>query len=196
PRGADAAIEVWDAPLSQHGAVLVRARHAWAGRVADRFAALCAAVGERAPARLEYHTSVDPAAERLDTELLAALAVKRDSDLRLGLTQTGPHRDDLTLLLGGRDLREFGSAGQQRTAAIALRMLEAESLRDARDTAPVFLLDDPFAELDAGRSARVLALLADIGPGQSVLAVPRASDIPRELTSLPLLRVDDGRITT
>ena len=106
----------------------------------------------------------------------------------------GPHRDDLSLTLDGRELRAFGSAGQQRTAAFALRTLEAETLRDALGASPVFLLDDPFAELDAGRAARVLQLLRDVGLGQTVLAVPRDSDIPDELTALPRYRVDRGRI--
>jgi DNA replication and repair protein RecF len=112
--------------------------------------------------------------------------------MRNGMTQVGPHRDDVDLLLDGRDLRTFGSAGQQRTAAITLRTLEAETLRDACAAAPVFLLDDPFAELDAARAERVLALLGDIGLGQTILAVPRETDIPRELTSLPRAIVSPG----
>jgi DNA replication and repair protein RecF len=67
-------------------------------------------------------------------------------------------------------------------------------LRDARGASPVFLLDDPFAELDGRRAERVLALLGEIGLGQRVLAVPRDSDIPAELTALPRYRVADGRI--
>ena len=113
---------------------------------------------------------------------------------RYGLTQIGPHRDDLIMLLGGRALRAFGSAGQHRTAAIALRTLEAETLRDARGASPVFLLDDPFAELDVRRAARVLTLLREVGLGQTILAVPRDSDIPNELTELPRYRVADGRV--
>src|SRR5439155_24590239 len=110
------------------------------------------------------------------------------------LTQIGPHRDDLIMLLGGRALRGFGSAGQHRTAAIALRTLEAETLRDARGASPVFLLDYPFAELDVRRAARVLTLLREVGLGQTILAVPRDSDIPGELTELPRYRVGDDRV--
>lgn len=192
------AIEVWEAPLTEHGATLVRGRLAWVRRAAERFAQRCHAIGERGPIDLRYAACVDPNAESVEEELSAAIAVKRRTDLRYGLTQVGPHRDDLTMLLNGRELRTFGSAGQQRTAAISLRMLEAETLRDARAMSPVFLLDDPFAELDAGRSARVLALLAEGGGGgglgQTVLAVPRETDIPAELTSLPRFRLAHGQI--
>ena len=188
------AVEIWDAPLAQHGAALVRGRVAWVRRVSARFAELCRAIGERAPVELRYAANVNPAAESVEEEIAAALAAKRASDLRLGLTQAGPHRDDLALLLDGREMRTFGSAGQQRTAAIALRMLEAETLREARDAAPVFLLDDPFAELDAGRSSRVLALLEEIGLGQTVLVVPRDTDIPAALSPLPRYRIVSGEI--
>jgi DNA replication and repair protein RecF len=88
----------------------------------------------------------------------------------------------------------FGSAGQQRTAAIALRTLEAETLKEARGASPVFLLDDPFAELDANRSARVLRLLREVGLGQTILAVPRTTDIPKELTELERRHIVNGAI--
>lgn len=191
-----AAIEVWEGPLAEHGATLVRGRLAWVRRVAPRFAARCRAVGERGTIELRYAACVNPNAESVEGELSAAIAVKREADLRNGLTQVGPHRDDLTMLLDGRDLRTFGSAGQQRTAAIALRTLEAETLRDDRQIAPVFLLDDPFAELDVARAGRVLGLLAEVGLGQTVLAVPRSSDIPSELIELPRFRIAEGRIET
>jgi ABC-type cobalamin/Fe3+-siderophores transport system ATPase subunit len=60
--------------------------------------------------------------------------------------------------------------------------------------APVFLLDDPFAELDVPRAARVLALLDRFGSSQTILAVPRDSDIPESLTTLPRQRIARGRI--
>ena len=94
------------------------------------------------------------------------------------------HRDELALLLGGRELRTFGSAGQQRSAAIALRLLELATLRDAIGGTPLLLLDDPFAELDLGRAGRVLALLEDTGVDQVLLAVPRIEDIPDAFTRL------------
>ena len=188
------AVEVWEMPMAEHGATLMRVRRGWVTRVAEQFAERCAAIGERGEIALRYETTVNANAESLELELTEALAAKRASDVRYGLTQIGPHRDDLIMLLGGRALRAFGSAGQHRTSAIALRTLEAETLRDARGASPVFLLDDPFAELDVRRAARVLTLLREVGLGQTILAVPRDSDIPNELTELPWYRVADGRV--
>lgn len=188
---ADARVSVWDAPLAEAGGVLWRQRCAWVAAVAARYATLCAGIGESGLGALRYASSLDGGADPA-AAIAAALEARRALDVRRGMTQAGPHRDDLTLTLDGRDLRMFGSAGQQRSAAIALRMLEWETLRDACGAAPLLLLDDPFAELDARRAARILALLSDAGIGQTVLAVPRETDIPREFTRLSRTRVEAG----
>jgi DNA replication and repair protein RecF len=193
--GGDARAAVWEPALAEHGAVLWAERVAWVERAAPEFTRLCAAIGERAATRMRYATALAPAEGDVAGALLAALAQKRSLDVRRGLTHAGPHRDDVELLLDGRDLRLFGSAGQQRTAAIALRMLEAATLRDRSGAAPLFLLDDPFAELDARRSHRILEILGDAGLGQTVLAVPRAVDIPPELTRLQRWNINDGVLT-
>ena len=194
---AEQRVAVWEAPLAEHGAVLWRERVLWSEQAAGRFAELCAAIGEQAPVAMRYATALEPAARELrqiGEALAQALEHKRGIDMRRGITHAGPHRDDLALTLDGRELRAFGSAGQQRTAAIALRLLEAETLHERLGAAPLFLLDDPFAELDARRSARILELLADRGMGQTLLTVPRESDIPPALSTLARWRIVAGEV--
>ena len=192
---AESRVAVWEAPLAEHGALLWRERVAWASQASPQFARMCAAIGERAPVGLRYATSLEPASREQDDvaqALTMALAEKRALDVRRGLTHAGPHRDDLALTLDGRELRAFGSAGQQRTAAIALRLLESDTLRERLGASPLLLLDDPFAELDVRRSARILELLAAHGMGQTLLTVPRESDIPSALTQLERWSIADG----
>lgn len=195
---AEQRIAIWEAPLAEHGAVLWGERVRWAAHAASRFADICAAIGEQAPVAMRYASALEPASDA-HADIVAALARglehKRPLDVRRGLTHTGPHRDDLVLTLDGRELRSFGSAGQQRTAAIALRLLESETLRRRLGTAPILLLDDPFAELDLRRSTRILELLAEQGLGQTVLTVPRESDIPLALTQLARWRIAAGVVT-
>jgi DNA replication and repair protein RecF len=74
-------------------------------------------------------------------------------------------------------------------------MLEASTFTERTGRSPLFLLDDPFAELDVRRSSRVLDLLVGSELGQTVLVVPRESDIPTEFTGLERMRVEAGRIT-
>ena len=197
-RASDVSVAIWEPPLAEHGAVLWAERRAWTASVEMRFQELCSEIGESGRARLRYASSVN-GSDDLARSLASALEEKRPLDLRRGVTHVGPHRDDLTITLAGpdntpRDLRTFGSAGQQRSAAIALRMLEASTFRERTGRAPVFLLDDPFAELDSRRASRVLSVLTRERMGQTILAVPRESDIPSELTNLERFRVADGEI--
>ena len=190
-------VAVWEAPLAEHGAVLWRERVAWTSLASPRFAAMCASIGEQSPVGMRYATALEPSSREagdVAQAIARALEHKRGLDIRRGLTHAGPHRDDLTLTLDGRELRAFGSAGQQRTAAIALRLLEGETLRERLGAAPLLLLDDPFAELDVRRSARILELLAEQGMGQTLLTVPRETDIPPALTQLTRWSIVRGEI--
>lgn len=188
------AVAIWEPTLAEAGAVLWRMRREWVATHAESFAALCATIGERTAAALRYVSALHADDASAEAEIAAALVRRRPLDLQRGLTHVGPHRDDLELRIAGHELRTFGSAGQQRTAAIVLRLLEASTLRAAAGAEPVILLDDPFAELDLRRTARILELLQAEGRGQIVLAIPRASDIPADLTRLERWRVNDGEI--
>jgi len=187
----DARVSVWEPALAEHGSVLVEERSAWVAEYAEEFTKLCATIGERGAARMKYASPFAESEARYDV-LLAAFAEKRALDMKRGLTHVGPHRDDLEITLDGHELRLFGSAGQQRTAAIALRMLEAATLRRHAGVEPLLLLDDPFAELDLRRASKILTLLKKGGLGQTILAVPRESDIPPGLMSLDRMSIRDG----
>jgi DNA replication and repair protein RecF len=209
----DAALVAWEPLLADAGAVLWAERAAWAHEWGDELARVCAAIGEREAVRMRYVARLPgsqlASAPLTHTELCEALTATleegRVGDLRHGSTRTGPHRDDLLLMLGERELRLYGSAGQQRTVAIGLRILEAAALRGRGGATPVLLFDDPFAELDERRARAILDVLA--GPeggtgrgeeplaGQVILAVPRPADIPPGLTRLSRVRIADGQVT-
>ena len=205
PRSAhahDARVSVWEPALAEHGGVVVALRQAFVRRHSAQFTQIADAIGERLPVSMRYvaGTSVsdDAAVENVGAQseaLSVAFAQQRAQELRRGITLVGPHRDELQLLLGGRELRTFGSAGQQRSAAIALRLLELATLRDAIGATPLLLLDDPFAELDSSRASRVLSLLERSGVGQVLLAVPRIEDIPAAFTRLERRVMCDGVLT-
>ena len=188
----EACAAVWEPALAEHGAVIFTARQQWAETYAAQYASRCDAIGERGSATMRYASSLDATKRDAEQALLAALEKKRPIDVKRGITHAGPHRDDLQLSLDGRELRTYGSAGQQRTAAIALRLLEAATLREATRAEPLVLLDDPFAELDARRASRILELLSHEDRGQTILAVPRDADIPDAFTRLERWQVDAG----
>lgn len=187
----------WEALLARAGAKVAAARRGWAERWAARFGEHCRAIGETRDVELCYHTRGTGDA----AELAAALERSRAKDVARGTTSVGPHRDDLRLLLGGRELRLYGSAGQWRTAAVALRLVEAETLAEggaggSGGALPVICLDDAFAELDAARSASLGSLVDGLAErGSQVFAtVPRDDGMPDAIGRLPRWRVGDGRI--
>ena len=123
-----------------------------------------------------------------------------ERERRQGVTVVGPHRDDVRLQLEddaeGMDLREYGSGGQRRTAALALRLVEAMTIRESRNQRPLILLDDVFAELDGGRSERVLELMEAEETGQVVLTASKDADVRIRKDSLPRWRIEAGKVST
>lgn len=180
----------FDGVLADAGAVVVGARLRWVEQAAARFAAELDALGQAGAVCLRYHGR----AELADAEAwVAALDQSAARDRARGATAVGPHRDDLVLELGGRPLRSVGSTGQQRTAAVALKLLELETLAAARGTEPALLLDDVFAELDIERQRR-LARRLGAGPARQVfVTAPRADELPPAI-DLETWRVEDGKV--
>jgi DNA replication and repair protein RecF len=180
----------FDRPLAAAGATVVAGRRAWAGAAAERFAAEFECLGEREAATLAYRGAVelaDPGAWD------GALGQAREADRVRGMSTVGPHRDDLTLGIGGRLLREYGSTGQQRSAAVALKLIEIATLRDARGTEPGLLLDDVFAELDRERQRRLAGRLLGGAERQVFLTAPRPDELPPGL-ELEVWQMADGRV--
>lgn len=186
-------VAVWEPALAEHGSVLIETRARWVDEHAAEFTRVTERIGEHGRAEMRYSSPFADAEARHDV-LLAAFDEKRPLDMRRGVTHVGPHRDDLEITLDARDLRMFGSAGQQRSAAIALRMLEAATLKQHAGAEPLLLLDDPFAELDIHRSGKILVMLEERGLGQTILVVPRESDIPAGLMRLDRLTIHNGEI--
>jgi DNA replication and repair protein RecF len=181
----------FDAPLAESGAVVVRERERWTRKAADRFAAELDCIGERAAATLRYSGNpelADPAGWP------AALDTSLPRDRARGLTAVGPHRDDLAIEIGGRALRGTGSTGQQRSAAVALKLVELVSLRAARGTEPALLLDDVFAEFDRDRQRRLARRILGDERRQVFLTAPRRDELPPE-SDLPVWTVESGRVS-
>jgi DNA replication and repair protein RecF len=178
------ALSAWDAGLIESGATVISARSAWVRSHTDRYARIFQAIGG-VPADIAYDSDVDLAsgdsAEAVAIAFAARLERVAQRERDRGVTLAGPHRDDLSLLMragdGQVDLRQFGSGGQVRTGAIALRMIEAETVREARGFQPLLLLDDVFAELDVARSRRILELFRSDLHGQVILTAPKESDV-------------------
>jgi DNA replication and repair protein RecF len=119
-----------------------------------------------------------------------SLEARLDRDLERGTTGLGPHLDDILLTSGTRDLRSFGSQGEQRLTVLALILAEAELIAERRGFAPLLLLDDVLSELDPNRR-RVLAERV-LGTGQTLITATEASSLP--VGPAQLLEVSPGTV--
>ena len=201
----------WEDGLVESGARLTRMRNEWVSTWAGHFTRYYEAISGGDSAGVAYRPNLgsDGTRDTTDDSAPAAQSVLRERfrirldecwqrDSRLGGTSAGPHRDELlvTVSTGGSALpaRTYGSGGQRRTAALALRLTEAATIREQRGAEPILLVDDAFAELDAGRSSRLATLLAEEGTGQVILTVPKESDVRLPGRSLPCWHISGGVI--
>ena len=180
----------FDGPLAESGARVIAGRMAWSAGAQPLFGDELAALGEQGAGSLRYHGRPELADAAAWPE---ALEGARARDAARRLTTVGPHRDDVILEIGGRELRAFGSTGQQRSAAIALKLIELDTLAGARGEEPALLLDDVFAELDADRQERLARRLIRPERRQVFLTAPRPDELPGAV-ALPVWRVRGGRI--
>lgn len=193
-------VRVWDAMLADAGGQVAEARSAWVHSWADAFRDVYLDISGGEASALKYEPGIPPAPEvPWRDALLEALESGLEMDRRRGSTRAGPHRDDLQIQLlppsgPPRDLREFGSGGQRRTAALTLRILEGETIRTRTGSPPLLLLDDVFAELDTPRSERLMGQLERTARGQVILTAPKASDLKFRTAELPRWAITAGRI--
>ncbi|HEY7519358.1 MAG TPA: DNA replication and repair protein RecF [Methylomirabilota bacterium] len=146
-RTSESRLAPWDEQLAATGMELIdRRRRAVAALQTELARVYPALAGSRHKVEVAYRTALGEATE--PAALLAALERRRADELRRRVTLVGPHRDDLAIELDGIDARAFGSRGQQRLLALALRLAEVLPVREAAGTAPVLLLDDALSELD------------------------------------------------
>lgn len=187
-----AALEVWEAPLAQHGAPLRQSRRDWVQRLQAFAAARHADLGAGEVLDLRYAAKDDCATE---AELAEALERGRAEDGARGSTRTGPHRDDVDILVNGQLAKTHGSQGQQRTAVIALKLAVLDVARETLGFAPVLLLDDVFSDLDQSRRERLVAAAVQEG-GQVFLTCTEAEQAGAELIGTSrLFRVRSGEVT-
>lgn len=153
-------LPIWDESLTTAGAKIIKERNDFI----DRLSPLCeeeysAVAGERERITVEGEQKFVGSEEEIKTALKNALFERADKDIDLGYTTVGPHRDDLKIKVDGTDVKTYGSQGQQRTAALALKLAETEIFKERFGEYPVLILDDAMSELDRTRRHRLMGVV-------------------------------------
>lgn len=130
--------------------------------------------------------------KELSKRLLDDYRSLRAQEIKRGTTLVGPHRDDLRFLINGRNVQTYGSQGQQRTAALAVKLAEIGVMKEKTGEYPLLLLDDVLSELDGARQTHLLKAIQD--KVQTFLTTPDMSAIARQLIKQPrVFRIKSGR---
>jgi DNA replication and repair protein RecF len=185
---------IWDEELVKYGTVALVERKS----AVKRLGALSSEFYDRIVARgesleMSYRTSIEgESAVELSGSFREKLQSKAAQELRSGITLTGPHRDDLVFAINGLDVRGYGSEGQRRSVAIALRLAQYELAKEISGDKPAILIDDVTAELDPIRKRAFMPLIRD--EGQVFLATAADEKVLQEWKGAKVFMVENGKV--
>lgn len=150
-------LNIWDSQLASFGSKIIERRFAFVEQLNEIISDIHSKLsGGRENLKIVYEPDV---AEAFFEE---ELKKNQERDIRLKMTSVGPHRDDFSFMVGDIDIRKFGSQGQQRTAALSLKLSEIELVKKMTKDTPILLLDDVLSELDSNRQNYLLNSIGDI----------------------------------
>jgi DNA replication and repair protein RecF len=160
PKGLAEQLFVWNVRLSELGGKIVRERQALVERFAGRAEELYGSLSGRNNKIELVYASQFPA-DSYESSLLHKLEGNIELDVLRGFTASGPHRDDLKVMIDDHEVSETASRGETRTLVLALKILELQLLEEVRGAKPILLLDDVFSELDTVRRQALTSFVAD-----------------------------------
>ena len=182
-------LDVWDEQLVRYGSSLICSREKFVEKLSEIILPIHEKLsGGREKICVGYEKNVSA------DEFARTLAAGRDKDLYLKSTETGPHRDDLSFTVNGIDIRHFGSQGQQRSAALSLKLAEIELVKEATGDIPVLLLDDVLSELDTNRQHYLLDSIGEIQTFITCTGLEEYENSPVQIDRI--FHVDNGSVVT
>ena len=179
-------LDVWDEQLVRYGSSLIRSREKFVEKLSKIILPIHEKLsGGREQICVGYERNVSA------EDFARVLSAGREKDLYLKSTETGPHRDDLSFTVNGIDIRHFGSQGQQRSAALSLKLAEIELVKEATGDIPVLLLDDVLSELDTNRQHYLLDSIGDIQTFITCTGLEEYENSPVQIDRI--FKVHDGK---
>ena len=180
-------IEIWDSQLVSYGSKVIERRKTFVDQLNEVIGPVHEKLsGGRESLKIIYEPNVD--IDDYERELSAST----ERDIKSKMTNVGPHRDDFIFMAGDIDIRKFGSQGQQRTAALSLKLAEIEIVKKLTGDTPILLLDDVLSELDSGRQQ---FLLESIGEVQTIITCTGVEDfINSRLEIDKLFNISNGSL--
>ena len=187
-KGALETLDIWDMQLIQYGNKIIERRQKFIEEINKIISNIHKKLtGNREDIKIVY----EPSNGALSFE--QALLKNKEKDLRIKSTSVGPHRDDIAFLVSDIDIRKYGSQGQQRTAALSLKLSEIELVKQSIHDTPVLLLDDVLSELDKHRQNYLLDSIHDI---QTLITCTGVDEFVNHRFSInKVFHVQSGQVT-
>ena len=180
-------LDVWEIQLIQYGNKIMNRRKQFVNEINKIISNIHKKLTGQSE---EIHLIYEPSIGNLTLE--QALSKNRERDMKIKSTSVGPHRDDICFMAGNLDIRRFGSQGQQRTAALSLKLSEIELVRQSIHDTPVLLLDDVLSELDKHRQNYLLDSIHDI---QTLITCTGVDEFVNHRFSInKVFHVQDGQV--
>lgn len=180
-------LDIWDSQLISYGSKIIERRIAFINQLNEIIYDIHKKLsGDKEEILIKYEPNV------LIEEFESKLKQNQEKDIKLKMTTVGPHRDDICIDVNGIDIRKFGSQGQQRTAALSLKLSEIELVKKITKDTPVLLLDDVLSELDSNRHKY---LLDSIGNIQTIITCTGLDDFVNDRFEInKVFKISNGRI--
>lgn len=180
-------LEIWDMQMIQYGSQVIRARKEFTDQLNEIIFDIHKKLsGGREELLVVYENNVS------EQEFEDSIRKNREKDIRLKISHTGPHRDDLSFMIRDVDIRRFGSQGQQRTTALSLKLAEIELVKKKSRDLPVLLLDDVLSELDGNRQHYLLDSISGV---QTLITCTGIDDFVENNFQIDrLFYVEDGKV--
>ena len=181
-RASTQALEPWDKQVADFGGQLISLRLSGLAQLTPLFNQIYKEISNVKPAEIIYKSSLDGISENAtenSEKIMEKLITNRSSELERGLTLTGPHRDDLLLILGDHQVKGYASHGESWSIALSLK-LATYNLLKSDGLSPILILDDVFSELDEDRREK-LSQIAKTAE-QTIITVAVESDLPKSLS--------------
>ncbi|MCQ4637464.1 DNA replication/repair protein RecF [Anaerovorax odorimutans] len=161
PRIDEGILDIWDSELAEYGSRIIVQRDAFVKKLSQMSSQIHKAItNQKEELEIFYEPSIELCGDQKN-KFYEMLQKCRERDIRNRTTGKGPHKDDLLLKANGVDIRNFGSQGQQRTAALSLKLSEIRLIKEETGENPVLLLDDVLSELDQERQNFLIRSLSD-----------------------------------
>lgn len=186
-------LDIWDSQLAEHGSKVILQREIFIKKLEVISRGIHEGItNKKESMNVSYEPSIKPCPD-LYSVFYEELRANRERDLKNKTTGKGPHKDDLRLQISGIDIRSFGSQGQQRTAALSLKLSEIKLIQEETGESPILLLDDVLSELDQERQNYLINSLEDTQI--FITATEISPELERSLSHIRYFKIKNGTVT-